>query len=73
MATGTKGKATVVNLGKLEGLGVYLAATGVRIGCKGKVETAGSLYGRLAKGAARKVRKMLRAAGRTDWSGAGRN
>lgn len=43
---------------------LVVAATGLKIGVRGKVQPAGEVLSRLTKGEARKVRKIARAAGR---------
>lgn len=52
-----------INLGKLNDKPVYLTPTGLKIGPRGKVLGVSHAYSKLNKGEARKVRKMLHAAG----------
>lgn len=47
------------------GLAVYVMATGIKIGSKGKVLPVGEALGQMTKSEARKVRKELFALGRT--------
>ncbi len=51
---------------------LYAAATGLKQGTRGKVMPIGKAFGYMTRGAARKVRKALRRAGRTNLSGAPR-
>lgn len=55
----------VQNCSTHTGLAVYLAATGVKVGSKGKVHNVSNALGMMDKGNARKLRKTLRAEGRT--------
>lgn len=57
---------------QLNGNTYYAAATGLKIGYRGKVQPTGNALAALPKGDARKLRKAARAAGRYDIAGAPR-
>lgn len=48
-----------LKIGELHESPIYLTATGLKFGSKGKVHGISEAYGQLSKGDARKVRKLL--------------
>lgn len=52
--------------------GIYATATGLRIGRLGRVVPASLLYGGMAKGTVRRIRKACRRIGRVDLASAPR-